>query len=149
MWAFERHWTWFQGILILYSHSHTTPSRTHMIGQFASGPHPPPQGRSADERSAVLTMREVCGVCVADACHMRSQAITCFMTLSSATDEVGIPHPHTHGTVDAVETVSSGARGASNSVVTYENEVAGRLNRFGRHCPRKGGSIAVIKPQKE
>jgi hypothetical protein len=34
MWAFEPHWTWFQGILVLCSHSHPTPSRTHMIGRF-------------------------------------------------------------------------------------------------------------------
>jgi hypothetical protein len=60
-------------------------------------------------------------------------------------------NPHTHGTVDVVETVSSGARGASSSAVTYENKVAGRLFRFGRQNP---GTREVVlpssnKPQKE
>ena len=56
MWAFERHWTWFQGILVLCSHSHPTPSRTHMIGRFR-GRTPPGASRRGRSSGAATNSK--------------------------------------------------------------------------------------------
>eukprot|EP00966_Prymnesium_polylepis_P131029 3030531-Prymnesium_polylepis.1 len=50
-----------------------------------------------------------------------------------------------NGETQLKPTVSSGARGAIN----YGSHMKLRFARFGRHSPRKEGSVAVIKPQKE